>query len=190
MTGMRVGIALLLVLACREAAFTPHGLADVVLAEIRVTGGGTVVRRIDSDPEFGRSVMDGIASGDSVWLEVARNLRPASAAAEATLVIALASALPHNPAAVLSILPGRLRTEDVCGIPFLRADSLAVTTYYDRAVAGLGQVRDSSLASGRDRCREVLDSSKAEKLTRIDPSYIVKNKPKPIRQAPRRRRSR
>ena len=73
------------------------GSAEVVLSEIRLGGATEVSKRIDSDENFGRTVMSGIATGDSVWLQVADKLTPASAAAEATMSIALASALPHSP---------------------------------------------------------------------------------------------
>ena len=79
---------------CKDSAWTPMGRAEVVLSEIKLGGAEKVSRRIDSDENFGRSVSEGIATGDSLWLEVAREITPASAAAEATLTIALAAALP------------------------------------------------------------------------------------------------
>jgi hypothetical protein len=78
--------------ACKETALTPRGSAELVLAEIKLGGAADVSRRIDADESFGRSVMNGVATGDSAWLDVAGQLTPASAAAAASLSIALASA--------------------------------------------------------------------------------------------------
>ncbi|HEY1952300.1 MAG TPA: hypothetical protein VGG76_05795 [Gemmatimonadaceae bacterium] len=162
---------------CRDSAWTPMGSADVVLSEIKLGGAEKVSRRIDSDENFGRSVTAGIATGDSTWLEVARQITPASAAAEATLSIALASALTHSPATVLSLLGAKYPTEEVCGIPFLKADSAAVIGYHDQAVGALAHVRDSTLAAKRASCQTALDDARDRRLERINPDYIIRNKP-------------
>ena len=143
----------------------------------------SVAKRIDADESFGRSVMNGIATGDSAWLEVARQLTPASATSAATFSIALASALPRSPERVLAVLGPNYPVEDVCAIPFLKADSSVVTSYYGEAVGALARVRSAQLALTRDACREVLDQARKRRLERIDPAYIIKNKP----VAPRRR---
>ena len=83
---------------CKDSPWTPMGSADLVLSEIKLGGAAKVSRRIDSDENFGRSVTAGIATGDSSWLQVARQITPSSAAAQATLSIALASALTRAPA--------------------------------------------------------------------------------------------
>lgn len=161
------------------------GSADLVLSEIKLRGPTGVSRRIDSDENFGRSVTNGIATGDSSWLEVAKEITPASAAAEASLSIALASALNRAPRRVLSLLGQKYSVEEVCGIPFLRADSLAVTTYYDSATTSLQTVADTALRSVRDRCRTALADARDRRLERINPAYLIKNKPAP---PPRRAR--
>ena len=171
---------------CKENRFIPRGRAEVVLSEIKLRGEQPVSRRIDSDEAFGRTVMDVIASGDSVWLDVAALLKPASAASEASLDIALAAALPHSPRRVLALLGDHYPAEDVCAMPFLKADSGEVISYYDVAVRALATVRDSTLRPVLAVCRGSLDSAKARRLARIDPSYVIKNKP----VAPPRRRRR
>ena len=172
--------------ACKDTAWTPSGSAEVVLSEIKLGGAADVAKRIDANESFGRSVMNGIETGDSAWLEVADKIAPASGAAEASLAIALASALPHSPERVLSLLGPKYPVEDVCGIPFLRPDSALVVSYHDEAVAALGRVRSVPLTPVRNACRLELDSAKVHRLERIDPSYIIKNKP----VAPPRRRRR
>ena len=163
------------------------GRAELVLSEINLGGADKISRRIDADENFGRSVTDGIATGDSLWLEVARQITPASAAAEATLSIALASALPRSPRSVLRLLGNKYPTEEVCGIPFLKADSSEVNGYHDRAASALASVRDSSLVQQVEKCRTALDDARQRRLERIDPGYIIKNKPVAPRRTNRRR---
>ncbi len=163
------------------------GSGELVLSEIRLRGATAVSRRIDSDENFGRSVTNGIATGDSSWLEVAKEITPASAAAEASLSIALASALNHAPTRVLSLLGDKYAVEEVCGMPFLRADSLAVNSYYDSAASALRAVPDTSMRTVRDACSTALADARDRRLERINPAYLIKNKPTP---PPRRARVR
>jgi hypothetical protein len=131
--------------------------------------------------------MNGIATGDSLWLEVASKFTPGSATAEASLSIALASALPRSPARVLALLGDKYPIEEVCGIPFLHPDSAFVASYHDTAVAALGRVRDTLLTRIRDACRAALDTARTDKLARINPAYIVKNKPAAPPARPKKR---
>jgi hypothetical protein len=163
------------------------GSAEVVLSQIKLGGVASVAKRVDSDESFARSVMNGIATGDSLWLEVASRFTPGSATAEASLSMALASALPHSPVRVLAILGDKYPVEEVCGIPFFRADSSLVASYYDSAASALARVHDTSVVKRRDTCRAALDTARNEKLTRINPAYIVKNKPAALPPPPRRR---
>lgn len=175
------------VTACKDNSWTPSGGAGLVLSEIRLGGTANVSRRIDADESFGQSVMNGIATGDSAWLEVAGELTPASAAAAASLSIALASALPRSPEKVLALLGPTHPVADVCGIPFLKPESTLVTSYHDDAVIALGRVRSLPLTQVRDACRAALDQARERRLERIDPAYIVKNKPvAPPRRARRK----
>lgn len=163
------------------------GSAEFVLSEIKVRGGGAVAKRLDSDESFGRSVMSGISTGDSAWLVVASELKPPSASAEASLAIALATALPRSPAKVLSLLGRNYPAEEVCGIPFLRADSSFIVSYHDEATASLRNVRDSALAKRRDTCQAALDTARNHKVERINPAYLIKNEPMAAPTRPRRR---
>jgi hypothetical protein len=161
------------------------GTADLVLSEIKLTGATNVSRRIDTDENFGRSVMAGIGSGDSTWLEVAGKITPASSAAEASLSIALASALLQSPVRTLRLVGSKYPIEEVCGIPFLKADSVSVVSYYDSATAALQKVLLDSLAPARTACLKALDDGRERRLERINPGYLIKNKPTP---PPRRTR--
>jgi hypothetical protein len=176
--------------ACGESALTPLGAPDLVLSEMRLGGADRVASRIDSDLRFGQTVMEGIASGDSLWLEVARELPLKSAATEANFIIALAAALPRNPEGVLAIMERKAKVRDVCGIPFVRADSEMVVSYYDDATAALARPSSPTLAPTARSCAMALASARERKLERIDSSYIVKNKPAPPKPVPRKRKSR
>ena len=169
-------LTLIAATGCKDSRWTPMGSAELVLSEIKVSGADKVSKQIDFDENFGRSVMNGVATGDSVWLQVADKITPTSAAAEATLAIALASALPRSPDQVLGILGEKYPIDEVCGIPFPKADSTLVITYHDEAVAALERARAPSLSATRDACRLALDEARDRRLERINPSYIVKNK--------------
>lgn len=172
---------------CKDSAWTPMGSAELVLSQIKLGGATNVSRRLDTDENFGRSVMNGIATGDSLWLEVASKLTPRSATAQASLSISLASALTRSPDKVLPLLSEKYPLEEVCGIPFLRPDSTRVISYYDEAVPALDRVRDPVLSETRDACRKALDNARDERLARINPSYIIKNKPVAPPRRPRKR---
>jgi hypothetical protein len=172
---------------CKDSAWTPMGSAELALSEIKLGGAATVSRRLDTDESFGRAVVNGIATGDSLWLEVAAKLTPPSAAAEASLSIALASALTRAPDKVLALVGEKYPLEEVCGIPFLRPESTFVVSYHAEAVAALERVRSSALSRTREACRAALDDARDERLARINPSYIVKNKPVLPPQRARRR---
>ena len=163
------------------------GSAELVLSQMKMGAAGAVSRRIDNDQKFGQSVMSGVATGDSLWLEVARQVKLGSSAAEASMAMALAAALPRSPARVLALTGRKYPLEEVCGIPFLEADSTRIATYYSEAVSALKGIRDTSVIARGRQCLVNLEDAKGHKLARIDPRYVIKNKPPP---APRRRRRR
>lgn len=172
-----VWLSIIAATGCKDSSWTPMGSAEVVLSEIKLSGAASVSKRIDSDESFGRSVTAGVATGDSLWLQVADKISPASAAAEATMSIALASALTRAPERVLALVGNKYPVEEVCGIPFLKGDSAFVTTYYDEAIAALARVTTPSLSATQSACHAALDDSRERRLERINPSYVVKNKP-------------
>lgn len=158
------------------------GSAELVLSEIKLGGARNVSKRIDTDENFGRSVLNGVATGDTLWLEVADKVTPPSAPGQASLAIALATALPKAPNRVLALLGEKYPLEQVCGIPFLRADSAEVIGYHDSASTALDRVTAPTLTAKSVRCRAALDEARDRRLKRIDPGYLIKNKPKPARR--------
>jgi len=173
---------------CADSEVTALGAPQLVLSEMRLGGTDRVASRIDSDVAFGKSVMNGIASGDSLWLEVARELPLKSAAAEASFVIALASALPRKPEQVLELASQKTQVDLVCGIPFLDTTAEGIVAYHASAASAVARARMSSLADAANRCVTALDSARVRKLERIDPSYLIKNKPAAPKRAARRTR--
>ncbi len=205
-TGRRLCVPLMVVLAagCRESALTPMGTASLVLSEIRLRGAAPVARRMDTDAKFARSVLDGIATGDSAWIEVAKAIKPGSSAVDASLTIALATALPLAPRAVLPLLGATHAAEEVCGIPFLQPSKERITLYRDSALAAVlavdvmttarsgsaAPLPDTALRRKKGSCAAALRRSAERKLTRIDPAYVVKNKPVVPRKPPPKKRTR
>ena len=55
-------LSIVLTTGCKENRWTPMGSADLVLSEIKLRGATAVSRRLDTDENFGRTVMNGIAT--------------------------------------------------------------------------------------------------------------------------------
>ena len=72
-------------------------------------------------------------------------------------------------------------------MPFLKGDSALVITYHDQAIASLARVRAVSLSPARDACRAALEDARDRRLERINPSYVVKNKPVVPPRRPRKK---
>jgi hypothetical protein len=180
-------LCLFIAIGCKEARWTPVGSAELVLSEIKLRGAPAVSRRLDSDENFARSVLSGIATGDSTWLEVAARITPATSAAEASLAIALAAALNHAPERVLRLLGVVYPVEQVCGIPFLKADSGTVVRYYDSVTTTLARVSAVSERGMRDACMVALQEARGKRLERISPDYLLKNKPAPPKRPVKRK---
>src|ERR671926_504703 len=71
--------------------------AAAVLRQAQARGAAAVVDSMFHDPAFDDVVTSGIGSGDSLWLVVARTLKPASdAAISESLEMSLGVALPRN----------------------------------------------------------------------------------------------
>jgi hypothetical protein len=62
-----------------------------------------------------------------------------------------------------------------------------VTTYHDEAIAALARVTTPSLSATGAACRAALDDSRERRLERINPSYVVKNKPVAPARRPRKK---
>jgi len=154
-------IVVALSIGCREPAPVGGTEAGRVLAEIHRDGADTVAHRMDRDDPFGERVLDGISSGDSMWLNVAVALRPTGAAGIAeSLPITVAEALPKAPERVLALIQeGKFSTEEVCTIPFIEPSDSLVAAYYAQTVSALSHVARADLTETRDRCKAALEQA-------------------------------
>lgn len=120
-------------------------------------GAKTVVAELLNQDQWD-SVSDQIASGRQEWLALVPQLATGADAGPAEdLGIDLATALPKNPAAVLSIAneiawkdAGIIGLERVCGIPFV--EDTQPKSYEQRAVRAVRSVSDPTLERKKREC--------------------------------------
>ena len=140
--------------ALAAGALSPDGIA----ADVAAHGADAVVARLDANGDYDR-VLGHIDSGDVRWLALVPKLAPGTDAGTAeALVIALAFALPRNPAGVLALLQGKeaFPAEDVCGAPFIADTVKDVPAYVRRARAAVAAVTDPRLAATKAQCLAAL----------------------------------
>jgi hypothetical protein len=132
-----------------------------VLSLIEIDGPNEVARHMDYDDFVGEQVVNGIASGDSVWLEVAARLDSLSVVDVAeSLPISVAEALPKAPARVLMLLATKeFDAGMVCNMPFIEPDSSFLRTYYKDTMTALTGITREDLVAERDRCLKILQSA-------------------------------
>lgn len=131
-----------------------------------------LARRLASEPprtvvqsygeRFEAAVLSHLDRGEPDWIALAPELaRGTDAGSSEGLSMALAYALPLQPAAVLAVLRkdrGPLEAQRVCSIPFIEASVKDIKTYRHRAVQAVRQVQDPDLRPARDRCLQALQS--------------------------------
>lgn len=109
---------------------------------------------------------DHIGDGEAEWIALAPKLAPGTdgAAAEG-LGIALATALPKNPIAVLSATDPKdgfvFGISRVCSIPFLEPSKAFVKRYRAQTLASVSSVHSPRLAKARHACLVVLRQPRA-----------------------------
>jgi hypothetical protein len=103
-------------------------------------------------------VSDRIGAGDGAWVALAPRLAAGADAGTAEdLPIALAFALPRNPAAVLAALgSGAFDIGEVCGAPFIEGTVSDLPAYVRRARAAVRRVDAPALAAARRACLAAL----------------------------------
>jgi hypothetical protein len=107
------------------------------------------------------SVVDQISTGQADWVALAPRLATGTdAGTSETLGIALALALPRNPAAVLAALDLQggpvLGPSIVCGVPLIDESPRFVANYRRRARAALNKVQSAALQSAKRACGAAL----------------------------------
>lgn len=130
----------LLVSACAGAQVAPDAVR--IAGEIDTQGARPAVASLDRDGQFD-AVLERIATGNAAWVELAPRLAQGTdGSASIGLTIALATALPKNPAAVLRVLDDGpvLGASAVCGVPFIEPAPGDVKAYLDRTIPAVSDV--------------------------------------------------
>jgi hypothetical protein len=134
---------------------------------IHAQGARPVVQSLDRTHRFD-SVLDRIASGSGAWVRLAPQLAKGTDAGDSFgLTVALAEALPKNPAAVLAVLDDGPVTgaNVVCAVPFVEPAPGVVQTYLDKAIPAVKGVRPSAQTASVGACLDALHHAKASLLT-------------------------
>nr|MEA2797129.1 hypothetical protein [Phenylobacterium sp.] len=158
-------------LALAAASAAPLGLGSTAQAQVRVNlpevrasvqsrGAGETVRRLHAAGQWD-VVLDGIAKGEAAWIAIVPSLAQGTdTALSETLGVALATALPKAPAAVLHAMDPKdgavLGPSRVCGAAFAERTPEFLATYRPRALAAVESVRDPRLRNIRNACLAVL----------------------------------
>ncbi|MBE1159483.1 hypothetical protein [Dyella acidiphila] len=109
-------------------------------------------------------VLDRIDTGDADWIALVPRLAQGTDAGNSEgLSIALAYALPKNPAAVLAVVTedgGILSVSRVCSIPFIEDSVKDRPGYKRQALRAMEAVRVAALQRAKESCFAVLSRSR------------------------------
>jgi hypothetical protein len=157
---IRPGLAIVAALSLGGAATAASPLSpDRIAAEIQAQGAEAVVQRLFKHGDYDR-VLAKIDTGAASWVALAPKLAPGTDAGTAeALPIALAFALPKNPAAVLAVLDPQneiLAPDSVCGVPFIEDTVKDIPGYIKRARAMVSKVADPGLQAMKAACLAAL----------------------------------
>ncbi|MFP6562318.1 hypothetical protein WJ542_29055 [Paraburkholderia sp. B3] len=136
------------------ATLTPSQLDQ----EIHTRGAKATVQALDRRGMFD-TVLDRIATGNTAWVRLASGLAQGTDAGDSTgLTVALATALPKNPAVVLAALNDGpvINPAAVCGVPFIEPSAQEVREYLDRTIPAVTRVKPSDRVPFRTQCLEAL----------------------------------
>lgn len=167
MAGILTGIVMLFGVTCAAtkkeanpskdfpARPTPREIAELV----RKVGAADVTSTLFGKKEAWNHVLQGIASGNREWLQVAALLHNGSdAGSSEELELAAADALRQNAGGVLEILEAEFTAETLCGNEESLADtldrSLAIISERRKAVSA---VKAKTLQQRREKCLSLLD---------------------------------
>jgi hypothetical protein len=153
----------------RGAAAPSRAQAQAILDDIARRGAKPVLDQLYAGEARWRPVIDGVASGQPGWLEVASAFKPAALRnlpVSQELTVAVARALERAPANVLVVLDHAFDTDDVCSLNTLE-DSLgpdyqAALSAVERRERAVARVTDPALRERRDDCLDFLRELKGE----------------------------
>jgi len=114
-------------------------------------------------------VMDRIAEGGKVWLDVAARLAPgADGAPGEELANALAVALSNAPAAVLSRLFDSILLDDICRGPWFVESTAEYRAVLEKTITAVSRIEDATLIGQRNACLRLLTNRLAEAVDEDD----------------------
>jgi hypothetical protein len=148
------------------ASSAPGLAADVspagIEARIGRDGAQAEVNRLkEGAGALWQQVLARIASGNSAWLDVARDLRPGvDASTGEDLGDALALALPRNASGVLRLAAEGFPLAELCGVPFIEPTDTQVARWKGAALSALAKVNDPALADRLAECRSDVSADK------------------------------
>jgi hypothetical protein len=105
--------------------------------------------------EFGDfdKVLAGVGSGNRQWLVLVPKLEQGTdAAAAESLFIAVARALPKNPAGVLRLITAHPSWRDACTFPMIEPSARETQKYFNTAIPAVKSVREPALQPAKKRC--------------------------------------
>lgn len=158
-------IALLVATSPAMAGALTPGQID---QRIRAHGARQTVLSLEKRQLFD-AVLDRIGAGSAPWIQLAPALAKGTDAGDSEgLVVALATALPKNPRAVLAVLNDGPVTgvQAVCALPFIEPTHEEASAYLAQAIRAVTAVAPSSRVPKRTACldalRQARDSLRAE----------------------------
>jgi hypothetical protein len=124
-----------------------------------MNGARRTVSALDRNGQFD-TVLDRIATGDTAWVKLAPRLAQGTDASDSGgVAVALATALPKNPTAVLRVLDDGpvLGTSVVCGAPFIEPEPHEMKSYLELAIPAVSAVPAGDHTVRRASCLKRLD---------------------------------
>src|SRR3984885_4865315 len=164
---MRFGVILGITLAVAAASAAPALSPQSVANSLAILGARVTLEQIYGDPAEWSSLQAGIATGEPVWLNLARQLRQVSdAGATEQIDLAAGEALEHRPAVVLSLVLDDFGIPEVCGGP--DEDNPRFNSYdlsmraISRRQEMLRAVNETRLLRKRNACIRKLENAKKD----------------------------
>jgi hypothetical protein len=143
--------------------------AQAILDDVGRRGARPVLDQLYGQEGRWRALLEGVASGEPRWLEVAAAFKPVALrnlSVSQELTVAVSRALERAPAHVLAVLDGAFDTDDVCSLntveDSLGPDYQAAVGTVERRERALARVSDPALAARRDDCLDFLRELKGE----------------------------
>ena len=155
-------LALFLSAALLAPHATPRAITPKVVERMieRYGARATVQKLSDAAPNDTRSmlsdydkVLEGVSSGDAHWLALVPKLDPGTDAGSAEFLrIAVADALPKNPAGVLRFTSHLSWFRQACGYPMIEPTNREMRAYFNATIPALKAVHDAALARAKRIC--------------------------------------